>query len=263
MFGGAKSLREPQEINSMKIQIWPRLCLFCVIAILAVAMPSVAQNIRTVLFVKVKMGQEDNWKSAVKDYVALFKKAGSKHSLTVWDSQTGPSQHAVVWYSSKWKEMDEQDPAMKGSEAEMARGIARLSSVTESLEYWIDEMQPDLVTWPNDIPPMIRFGRTRVIPGKMDEVKAIFHDQVFPAVQRSGASDFGVAVARFGTPSNEIHTYLGMKGWANLDGPLGAQEGMTVEEYKAFQAKLLPLIESTEYSIWKLDLELSYLDPIK
>jgi hypothetical protein len=255
--------REALEIDPMKNPLRLRLCLLAAIAILAFAMPSMAQNIRTVIFVKVKMGQEDNWKSAVKDYMSLFKKAGSKQTVTEWDSQTGPLQHAVVLYSSKWKEMDEQDPAMKGSEAEMARGIARLDSLTESIEYWIDEMQPDMAIRSKDIPPMIRVGRTRVIAGKMDEVKAIFHDQLFPAIQKSGASDFGVAVARFGTPSNEIHTYLGMKGWSDLDGPIGAQKGMTADEYKAFEAKLLPLIESTEFSIWKFDPELSYLAPSK
>jgi hypothetical protein len=106
---------------------------------------------------------------------------------------------------------------------------------------------------------MIRVGRTKVIAAKMDEVKALFRDQLFPAIQKSGASDFGVAVARFGTPSNEIHTYLGMKGWADLDGPIGAQKGMSADEYKAFEAKLLPLIESTEFSIWKFDPQLSYV----
>jgi len=247
----------------MKNPVRLRLCLFAAITTLAFSMPSMAQNIRTVLLVKVKAGQEDNWKSAVKDYIALFKKAGSKESVTVWDSQTGPSQHAVVWYSSKWKDMDEQDPAMKGSEADMARGIARLSVVTESLEYWIDEMQPDMMIRSNDIPPMIRVGRTRAIAGKMNELKAVFHDQLFPAIQKSGASDFGVAFARFGTPTNEIHTYLGIKGWADLDGPIGAEKGMTADEYKAYQAKLGSLIESTEFSIWKYDPELSYLAPSK
>jgi hypothetical protein len=247
----------------MKILLKIRLCLFVAIAMFTFAMPSVAQNIRTVILVKVKLGQEENWRSAVKDYVALFKKAGSKQSLTVWDSQTGPSEHAVVWYSSKWKELGEQDPAMKGSEADMARGIARLSGVTESLEYWVDEMQPDLSIRSNDIPPMIRVGRTKVIASKMDEVKAIFHDVLFPAIQKSGATDWGVAYARFGTPTNEIHTYLGLKGWSDLDAPFGAQKGMTADEWKAFQAKLLPLIESTEYSIWKFAPELSYLAPSK
>ncbi len=247
----------------MKNSVRLRLCLFAAVTTLAFAMPSMAQNIRTVLLVKVKAGQEDNWKSAVKDYIALFKKAGSKESVTVWDSQTGPSQHAVVWYSSKWKDMDEQDPAMKGSEADMARGIARLSVVTDSLEYWIDEMQPDLMIRSNDVPPMIRVGRTRAIAGKMNELRALFHDELFPAIQKSGATDFGVAVARFGTPTNEIHTYLGIKSWADLDGPIGAEKGMTAGEYTAFQAKLGSLIESTEFSIWKFDPELSYLAPTK
>ena len=248
----------------MKIPLRVRLYLFAAIAIPAFAMPSVAQNnIRTILFVKVKMGQEDNWKSAVKDYVALNKKCGSKQSATVWDSQTGSPQHAIVWYSSKWKEMGEEDPAMKDSEVERARIIARLDTVTESLEYWVDEMQPDMMVRSSDIPAMIRTSRTRVIAGKMDDVKALFRDQLLPAVKKSGASDFGVAVARFGTPSNEIHTYLGMKGWADLDGAIGAQKGMTADEYKAFLAKLQPLTESTEWSIWKFEPELSYLPESK
>lgn len=248
----------------MKIPLRVRFCLFAAIAILAFAMPSVAQNnIRTILIVKVKMGQDDNWKSAVKDVVALDKKVGSQRSRTVWDSQTGPRQHAVVWQSLNLKEKDEQDPAMKGSEAEMARLLARLDSVTESLEVWVDEMQPDSTIRSNDPPAMIRVGRTRVVAGKMDEVKALFRDQVFPAVKKSGASDFGVAVARFGTPTNEIHTYLGIKGWADLDGPIGGAKGMTADEFKAFQAKLQPLIESTEWNIWKFDPELSYLAPSK
>ena len=247
----------------MRISSRLRLYLFAALAIPALAMPCVAQNIRTVLFVKVKMGQEDNWKSAVKDLVALDKKCGSKQGETVWDSQTGPSQHAVVFYSTKWKELGEQDPAMKGSEADIARGLARLNGVTESLEYWIDEMQPDMTIQSADIPPVIRGGRTKVIAAKMDEVKAIFHDVLYPAIQKSGATDWGVAYARYGTPTNEIHTYLGLKGWANLDGPVGAQKGMTADQWKTFQAKLLPLIESTEYSIWKFDAELSYLAPSK
>jgi hypothetical protein len=110
---------------------------------------------------------------------------------------------------------------------------------------------------------MVRVGRTKVISGKMNEVKAIFHDVLFPAVQKSGATDFGVAYARYGTPTNEIHTYLGLKGWSDLDGPVGVQKGMTAEEYKAFEAKLLPLIESTEFTVWKFNPELSYLVPAK
>jgi hypothetical protein len=118
-----------------------RGCLFAVIVLTAFCAPSWAQgNIRTVLFVKVKMGQEEGWKAAVKDYAALMKKAGSDQGFTVWDSQSGVSQHAVVWYSSKSKEMDQDNPKLKPVEADLARLFARLDTVTESLETWIDEM---------------------------------------------------------------------------------------------------------------------------
>ena len=245
---------------TMKLRLW----LFVAIAVLAFALPSIAQNnIRTVVLVKVKLDQDDNWKAIVKDFVALDKKAGSKQSVTVWDSQTGPAQHAVVTYASTWKELGEDDPAMKGSEAAVTQLYARLNSITDSIEIWIDQMQPDMSILSTDIPPVIRVGRTKVISGKMPEVRAIFHDELFPAVQKSGATSWGVAVARFGTPTNEFHTYLGLKGWGDLDGPVGAEKGMSADGWKAFQAKLTPLIESTEFSVWKFDSDLSYLAPAK
>ena len=244
----------------MKTAFSVRRCLVAAIALTAFSLQSWAQNnLRTVLFVKVKLGQDENWKSAVKDFSALLKKAGSEQSMTVWDSQTGPPQHAIVWYSAKWKEFDEDDPKMKVFDGDRARLFERLDTVTESLEYWVDEMQPDMTIRSQEIPPMVRTGRTKVMPGKMDEVKALFRSQVVPAVKKSGASDYGVAVARFGTPTNEIHSYLGMKGWADLDGPIGAEKGMTADEYKAFQAKLQLLIESTEWTLWKYQPELSYV----
>ena len=49
--------------------------LLAAIALTAFCVPSWAQgNIRTVLFVKVKLGQEESWKAAVKDYAATVKK---------------------------------------------------------------------------------------------------------------------------------------------------------------------------------------------
>jgi hypothetical protein len=240
-----------------------RGCLLAAIALTA-CVPSWAQgNIRTVLFVKVKLGQEESWKAAVKDYAAVVKKAGSDQGFTVWESQSGPAQHAVVWYSSKWKEINEQNPKLKPVEAEMARLFARLDTVTDSLETWIDEMQPDMMVRSKEIPPMVRVGRTRVVSGKMDELKALFREQIVPAIKKSGATDYGVAVARYGTPSNEFHSYLGLNGWADLDGPIGTEKGMSAAEYKAFLDKVGPLIESTEWSMWKYEPELSYVPAAK
>lgn len=245
--------------------LWLRGCLLAVLAC-AACVPSWAQmqgNIRTVLFVKVKMGQDETWKSMVKELAALEKKAGSDQGFTVWDSQSGPAQHAVVWYSSTWKQVGEDDPKMKPFAAERASLFARLDTVTDSLEYWIDEMQPDLMIRSENIPAMVRVSRTKVLSGKMDEVKAIFHDQIVPAMKKAGVTDYGVAVARYGTPSNEIHTYMGMNGWGDLDGPIGTEKGMSPAEHKAFLAKVLPLIESTEWSLWKYQPDISYVPTAK
>jgi hypothetical protein len=91
----------------MRKPFWFRGSWLAGFVMTALCMPSWGQaNIRTVLLVKVKMGQEDNWKAAVKDYAATVKKA----------------------------------------------------------------------------------GRTKVAYGKMDEVKALFHDEILPAIKKSGAT---------------------------------------------------------------------------
>jgi len=238
--------------------------LLAAVALSAFCLPCWSQgNLRTILFVRVKTDQVDNWKAAAKDYVALVKKAGSDQGFTIWESQSGPSEYAVVWYSAKWKEMGEDNPKLKSSAADMAWIFSRLNGQTDSMETWIDEMQPDLGIPGKEIPAMVRTSRTRVTPGKMDDAKALFRDTILPAVKKGGATDFGVALARFGTPSNEIHTYLGLSGWGDLDGPVGTEKGMTPAEWKAFQAKVATLIESTQWDIWKYQPDLSYVPPAK
>lgn len=163
-------------------------CLFAAIAfgVLTVSCWAQGRNIRTVLFVKVKMDQEDSWKAAVKDYAALVKKAGSEQGFTVWQSQSGPYEYGVVWYSAKWKEKDEDDPKLKPVAAEMAALFARLNTQTDSLEYWIDEMQPDMMISSKEIPKMVRTGRTRVVSGKMDDLKS-----PVPGADRAGRQESG------------------------------------------------------------------------
>jgi len=239
--------------------------LIAAVVLTAVCLPCFAQqgNLRTLLFVKLKLDQQDNWKAAVKDLVALHQKAGSDQPFTIWESQTGPAEFAVVWYSAKWKDMGENDPKLKSSAADLAGIFSRLNGQAESLNVWIDEMQPDMAISSKEIPTMVRTGRTRVMPGKMDEFKAVFREQIVPAIKKSGATSYGVAVARYGTPANEIHSYLGLSGWADLDSPFGVEKGMSPAEYKALMAKLPTLVESTEWTIWKYQPDLSYIPAAK
>ena len=239
--------------------------LIAVVVLTAVCLPCFAQerNLRTVLFIKLKMDQQDNWKAAVKDLKAVHQKAGTDQPFTIWESQTGPAEFAVVWYSAKWKDIGEDDPKLKSSAADLASIFSRLNGQSESLSMWIDEMQPDMTSPSKDIPTMVRTGRTRVMPGKMDDLKALFHEQIVPALKKSGATSYGVAQARYGTPANEFHTYLGLSGWGDLDSPFGVEKGMTPAEYKAFMAKVQTLVENTEWTIWKYQPDLSYIPAAK
>jgi len=51
----------------------------------------------------------------------------------------------------------------------------------------------------------------------MDEFKALLRQQVVPSLKKSGATDYGVVMARLGTPSNEKLSLV--NGRADLDGP--------------------------------------------
>lgn len=239
-------------------------CLLGALALIVFCLPCLAQgNLRTVLLVKVKLDQEDSWKASVKDYAALMQKAGSEQPFTVWESQSGPHSYAVVWYNSSFKEMGEDNPKLKDHGADLATLFARLNSETDSLETWIDEMQPDLMIRSQTIPPYVRTGRSRILPGKMEEMRTLFHDEILPAMKKSGATDYGVAIARFGTPTNEFHSYLGVSGWGEFDTPSPVQKGMSASDWKAFEAKIGTLVESTQWDLWKYHPELSYRPPQK
>ena len=238
------------------------LAAACVMTILSVPAPAQQQqgNIRSILFVKVKPDRVGDWKAAVKDYAALMKKVGVEQGFTVWNAQSGPDEYAVVWYSSKWKELDQdEDPKTKPVAGDLAHVFARLDGATASMESWVDEIQPDLLIRSQELPKMVRTGRIRVRLGKTDDVLAIFKSETLPAMKKAGVGAFGVATARYGTPNNEIHTYSAFNGWADLDEPYGVQKAMSANEFKAYLAKLQPLIESVEWTMWRFEPDLSYV----
>ncbi|MGA2182595.1 MAG: hypothetical protein ABSH47_06155 [Bryobacteraceae bacterium] len=239
-----------------------RCCVLAalMLTVLSVSLPAQDKNIRTVLFVKVKPERTGDWKAAVKDYAALMKKSGSDQWFTVWAAQSGPDQYAIVWHAARWKELDEdEDPKTKPVAADIARVIARLDGATVSMETWVDELQPDLRIGSKDVPKMVRTGRIRVASGKMDDVLAILRSDTLPAMKKAGVSEWGVAVARYGTPTNEIHTYAAIGGWADLDAPYGVQKGLSADEYKAYLAKLAPNIVFSEWTMWRFKPDLSYV----
>jgi hypothetical protein len=231
-----------------------QLSLLAVAACAALALPAAAQqqNIRSVVHYHLKPDRVADFQAAMKDWSDLLKKNGSERYFTTWSSNTGPREFAVVRYYSKWAELDfTPDPKMKDSAGAVSAIQARISQCTDSAERWIDEMIPEL-TMPrtNTLPKMVRSGRVYVLPGKIDEVLALYKSETFPAMKKAGVTAYGVARARYGTPINELHVYVGLNSWADLDGPLSIEKGMGAEAYQKYLAKIRPLLGKTEYTIY-------------
>jgi len=223
------------------------------------------KNIRTILFVKVKPERRGDWRAAAKDFVAMKKKAGSDEYFSTWSSETGPDEYALVWYSAKWSELDEEeDPKTKGVEGEIASLLARFDGATLSMETWVDEIQPDMVYGMDSaLPKKVRTSRTVVVADKMDVVLGLFRTALVPSMKKSGVATYGVAVARFGTAVNEVHTFASLNGWADFDSPWGLEKSLGKDGYKAFLDKVRPNVVSTQYDIWTFKPELSFLPEAK
>ncbi len=224
-----------------------------------------AKNIRTIFLVKVKPERVGDWRATMKDFVAMKKKAGSDEYFSTWSSETGPGEYALVWYSARWSELDEQeDPKTRGVEGDVARLIARFDGATSSMETWVDEMQPDMeYGMAGAMPNKVRTSRTTVVPDKMDVILGLFRNEIVPAMKKSGVASYGVAVARFGTAVNEVHTFASMNAWADFDSPWGLEKSLGKEGYKAFLDKVRPTIVTTQYDIWTYKPELSFLPEAK
>ena len=162
----------------------------------------------------------------------------------MWQALTGLREYVVVSYTAKWVELDQtmdqtMDPKMKDHQADMAGIGMRLSASSEALETEIHPIVPE-ATSPRttEIPKFVRTGRTTVLPGKMNEALELFQNEVVPAWKQGGVTAYGLARVWYGTPTNQIHTFTAISGWADLDGPSPAEKGMGAEAFQKFQAEI-------------------------
>ena len=67
-------------------------------------------NIRVLNFYAVKQDRVADFRAAIKEYIAILKKAGGTHYASVWLSLTGPSEYMRVDHYSKWADVDSISP---------------------------------------------------------------------------------------------------------------------------------------------------------
>lgn len=233
-----------------------------ILILAAVSAPAWAQGtIRSVTHVRVKRDRNADFQAAVQDMVALYKKAGVTRAFTMWSATTGPAEYVVVSYMEKFADMDQtMDPKMKDHQGAMGAIAARLNSCADSLETEIHTMVPELTSPQSKEPPMfVRTGRTTVAPGKVNDVLELFKTELVPAWKKAGMSAYGVARVRYGAPSNQVHTFTAMKGWADLDGPPPVETAMGTAAYQQFMTKMRALTLRTEYTIYRYRAGMSYI----
>jgi hypothetical protein len=219
-------------------------------------------TIRSITFYKIKSEKFADWSAARREYIDLLKKAGSTRYHTQWTSLTGDAELAIVSYHQKFAEFDEPDPALKAVEADYARLVARFQACVESRTRVIDVIQPDLsVPAGPQIPNVVSVLRTVVKPEKINDYIALVKSELLPAVKKAGLKEFSVARSRYGQPNSQFSTVTGIPNWAWLDSPSPITTAMGDEAYQRFLAKLRPMIDSSQYDVYRYQPGQSYAPP--
>lgn len=240
----------------------------CVMSLgcLALLLPLSAQQqplIRSIVRFRLKPDRVNDFNAVMRERAALLKKAGSQRYFTVWAAQSGPREVAVVRYYQTWSELTpSRDPKMSDNAAAMANLTARMMACVEYTERVIDEVVPDSsMPRVGSLPPFVRASKMMVQPGKLNDVLAVLKQETLPAMKKGGVTTWGVARTRYGAPTNELHTYLGLSGWGDLDQPSPIRKALGEEAYQKYLAKMGGMLTSVEYTIYSLSADMSHQPP--
>lgn len=264
---GARLSARTVEVFMIPIRkaiLWP--CLTAILlAVAALATPASAQdaNIRSVTFYTVKPDRIADFQAEIKEYDAILAKAGSDRYSTIWVALTGPYEYARVQMYTKWADLDnttDKDPKLKDQEADLTRIALSIIGCTSSWHREIQVVNPDLSLPDSDSEPkMIRVLVTQVRPEKYRDYLEFQKNVILPAIKKSGAKDYNFADVHFGDPGPTFVSVTGFSNWADLDDGIGAQKGVTKDEYQAIVDQAHSLIVSSNFLIYRYEPDLSYL----
>jgi hypothetical protein len=105
---------------------------------------------------------------------------------------------------------------------------------------------------------MIRVLVTKVRPDKVSDYQALQKSEVLSAAKKAGLKGYSIAQVRYGAPSTEFVSVVGLSNWADLDGGTWIEKAMGEEGYQRFLLKLRQLIIESEAVIYRLVPDSSY-----
>lgn len=220
-------------------------------------------SIRSVAHYTVKADRAGDMAAAIKEYNGILKKALYDKSYTMWRSATGPTEMVRVDYHEKWADLDSstiRDPKLKEYQTDLTRITRRITDSFQTSTRVIDIVNQEISLPRTPEPPkMIMVWTAHVKEGKMQEAMSLEKNEYAPAVKSAGIKSYIFARARFGAPSNEIRSSMGLENWADLDQTNPVRKAMGDEKYRAFSAKMDALLDDYRYEIYRFDPELSYI----
>jgi len=232
------------------------------LALAAVSAFGADRNIRTISRYYTKPGQGQEFVDLATKLVEIYKKAGVEHGWSLWQSQTGAPEYTVVRYYAKWAELDQDDPKLKPVEAEIARLTSRISHCVDRIERVADEVLPDQsfgLSTQKEMPKYVRVLVTDVKPDRINDMLEAIKTEVTPAYKKSGAALFLFSRTRFGGPTSQVRSVIGIDGWTAFDGKLPLETVLGDAGYKALLQKLGSMTLNQEAFVYKYIPEGSYV----
>jgi hypothetical protein len=253
-------LEQSQEIKIMLLR--SLLCAALAAALSPVAL-SQEQPIRTITFHKIKAGEMANHHAAAKELIATLKDSGAPLYWSAWTSLTGDHEIAIVRHFANYAEIDAgvwHDPKYQAHAAKLSSIFSRLENYSESRHRVIETAQDGLVLPYSAAPPaMIRVMRITVKPERVDDFAALMRSDVMPAVKKAGLKFFNISRVAFGAPGHAFSSVAGIGEYATLDAGDPVAKAMGEAGYKAFLAKVRPMVTHYETDLYRYLKDISHL----
>ena len=235
-------------------------------ALVVLAVPTLAQTIRSINIEQPKRDRLEEFRSAIGDYNAALKKAGATTPYTMWSSQSGDSQYLQITDYEKWADLDKSPFAPQNYPAqasEIALADQRIRDANLSQRRVILRMVPDAsLPLTSEFQPMIFVRWVRVSSGHGSEYVDVLKSDLLPAVKKARYKSYSVWQAMLGTELPQYLLVEGLDNWAFFDGPNPLIGAMGQDGYQRYLSKTRQVTVDAREDVYRFRPELSYLPAI-
>jgi len=233
-------------------------------ALAVLAVPTLAQTIRSINIEQPKRDRLEEFRSAITDYNAALKKAGATAPYTMWSSQSGDSQYLQITDYEKWADLDKSPFAPQNYPAqalEIALADQRIREANLSQRRVILRLVPDagLPLTGENTPMMIARWVQLAGPGHGQEYAGIVRTDLLPSVRKAGIKSFSLWQVWFGAEQSQYLSLIALNQWASLDQPDPIVAAMGNEAYQRYRNKTTPIVAQVREDVYRFRPELSYL----